>query len=258
MTAHHPADTGLNIFDGPADRVHDHPDIGHRDRYGRINWGACFFGWLVALDVGVVLSGVVAALLATRASRWVVPLGRGEVGLTAAGLSAALALIGVVAIAHYAGGYVAGRMSRFDGGKQGCGVWVVGQLLAGATMTLGLHTRDAAELPLRGHRRRQGRLRLPHEGRQSRRLIRAGRLWPRVLGIRGRRHGRNTNVCPEASAASLSRILAARSSMCLPTYAASGRLPPTTPFHCPVRRGVISFTGALGHMTADERVLGTA
>jgi len=32
----------------------------------------------------------------------------------------------VVAVAYYAGGYVAGRMSRFDGGRQGLGVWLIG------------------------------------------------------------------------------------------------------------------------------------
>jgi hypothetical protein len=29
-------------------------------------------------------------------------------------------------IAYYAGGYVAGRMSRFDGARQGGGAWIVG------------------------------------------------------------------------------------------------------------------------------------
>jgi hypothetical protein len=35
-------------------------------------------------------------------------------------------LVLVLAIGYYAGGYVAGRMSRFDGGRQGLGVWLIG------------------------------------------------------------------------------------------------------------------------------------
>jgi MFS family permease len=67
-----------------------------------------------------------------------VPIGQGEVRLTAAGVVAAVALIAVVAIAYYTGGYVAGRMSRFDGGTQGRGVWVVGLILSCAAVTVGL------------------------------------------------------------------------------------------------------------------------
>jgi hypothetical protein len=32
-------------------------------------------------------------------------------------------------VAYYIGGYVAGRMSRFDGGQQGVGVWIVGLIM---------------------------------------------------------------------------------------------------------------------------------
>jgi hypothetical protein len=32
----------------------------------------------------------------------------------------------VLAVGYYAGGYVAGRMSRFDGGRQGAAVWLLG------------------------------------------------------------------------------------------------------------------------------------
>ena len=41
----------------------------------------------------------------------------------------AIALLAVLAIAYYCGGYVAGRMSRFDGARQGIGAWVVGLLI---------------------------------------------------------------------------------------------------------------------------------
>jgi hypothetical protein len=35
-------------------------------------------------------------------------------------------LVIVLALGYFAGGYVAGRMARFDGGRQGVGVWVFG------------------------------------------------------------------------------------------------------------------------------------
>ena len=35
----------------------------------------------------------------------------------------------VLALAYYCGGYVAGRMSRFDGGRQGFGVWLIGLIV---------------------------------------------------------------------------------------------------------------------------------
>ena len=46
------------------------------------------------------------------------------------GLLSAILLLLAMGVAYYAGGYVAGRMSRFDGGRQGVGVWVMGILAA--------------------------------------------------------------------------------------------------------------------------------
>jgi hypothetical protein len=42
----------------------------------------------------------------------------------------------VLAIAYYCGGYVAGRMSRFDGARQGIGVWAIGLLITLAAAVL--------------------------------------------------------------------------------------------------------------------------
>ena len=47
-------------------------------------------------------------------------------------------MIAIFAIAYYAGGYVAGRMSRFDGGRQGLAVWIVGLLVTILAVVLGL------------------------------------------------------------------------------------------------------------------------
>jgi hypothetical protein len=42
------------------------------------------------------------------------------------GIVGGVLLITVLAIAYYCGGYVSGRMSRFDGGRQGLGTWAIG------------------------------------------------------------------------------------------------------------------------------------
>jgi hypothetical protein len=101
-----------------------------RDEYGGINWGAAFFGWLVAVGLGVILIGLIAG-------------GGAAVGLTqlsgsdtkTIGIGGGIALLVVLMIAYYAGGYVAGRMSRFDGARQGAGAWLMGVLI---TVILGV------------------------------------------------------------------------------------------------------------------------
>lgn len=96
-----------------------------REEYGGINGGAAFFGWLVAVGVAVLLTGLLAAAGAA------IGLTESTDGATAEALSlgGAIALLAVLAIAYYSGGYVAGRMSRFDGARQGIGAWVVGLLI---------------------------------------------------------------------------------------------------------------------------------
>ena len=105
-----------------------------RDEFGGINWGASFFGWLVAVGVAVLLTALLAAAGAA-------------VGLTDTteseavssteeiGIFGGIALVIVLMLAYYAGGYVAGRMSRFDGGRQGLGTWAIG---LGITIVLAL------------------------------------------------------------------------------------------------------------------------
>jgi MFS family permease len=47
-----------------------------------------------------------------------------------AGLIGGIILLIILAIAYFAGGYVAGRMSRFNGSRQGLGVWLMGLAIA--------------------------------------------------------------------------------------------------------------------------------
>jgi hypothetical protein len=107
-----------------------------RDEFGGINWGAAFFGWLVAIGMATILAGILSAAGAA--------LGLTEVsGSEARGSAEEISLIGaivlilVLALAYYCGGYVSGRMSRFDGGRQGAGVWVLGLLVTILLAALG-------------------------------------------------------------------------------------------------------------------------
>ena len=96
-----------------------------RDEYGGFNFGAAFFGWLVAIGVTALLTALLSAAGAA--------IGLTEISDTEAQANAeTISIVGgallilVVAIGYYAGGYVAGRMSRFDGGRQGLGTWAIG------------------------------------------------------------------------------------------------------------------------------------
>ncbi len=104
-----------------------------RERFGGVNWGAALFGWMVSAFVGVLLVGAVAAAVTGLGLAGDVVDGQAA-DPTTPGIVAAAALFAALVVAYYAGGYVAGRMSRFDGGKQGVAVWVLSLLLTGAAV----------------------------------------------------------------------------------------------------------------------------
>jgi hypothetical protein len=107
-----------------------------REEFGGINWGAAFFGWLVAVGLGALLVGLLAAAGATVG---LTELSETEAAGSASeiGIGSAIALLAALAIAYYAGGYVAGRMSRFDGARQGFAAWVIGLLVMIALAVVG-------------------------------------------------------------------------------------------------------------------------
>ncbi len=90
------------------------------EEFGGFSKGSAFFGWLVAVGIAVLLTAVLSAAGAA-------------VGITEAsssdadtiGIAGGILLLIVLAVAYYAGGYVAGRLARFDGARQGLGVWVI-------------------------------------------------------------------------------------------------------------------------------------
>ncbi|WP_229052616.1 hypothetical protein [Aeromicrobium sp. Leaf350] len=138
-TPEHPADRS----DGTGhDHARDHTAtvVGEeraRDKFGGLNIGSAFFGWIVAIGVAVLLAGIVGAVLAGLDSTIEVTQSEAERAAGTIGLSTAIVLLVMLAIAYYAGGYVAGRMSRFDGVRQGIGVWVIGLVVTLVAIGLG-------------------------------------------------------------------------------------------------------------------------
>lgn len=108
-----------------------------RERYGGFSLAAAFYGWLVAVALTVLLAGVTGAAAAATGLGLDVTPGDIEDDVDTLGLSAAIALLVILLIAYVAGGYVAGRMSRFDGGRQGVGVWALGLVVTVLAATLG-------------------------------------------------------------------------------------------------------------------------
>jgi amino acid transporter len=107
-----------------------------REEYGGINWGAAFFGWLVAVGVAVLLTGLLAAAGAAIGLTETTSDAADSASPETLSVAGAVALLAVLAIAYYCGGYVAGRMSRFDGARQGIGAWLIGLLITLALAVL--------------------------------------------------------------------------------------------------------------------------
>jgi hypothetical protein len=108
-----------------------------RERYGGFSFGAAFFGWLVAVALTVLLVGIAGAIAAAAGQSLNITPSDAEQEAGTLGLAGGIALLVVLAIAYFAGGYVAGRMSRFDGGRQGMSVWLLGLLVTIAAALLG-------------------------------------------------------------------------------------------------------------------------
>ena len=94
-----------------------------KDRYGGIKWGSAFFGWLTATGTAVILTAVlVAAGAVVGLNTDAEDRATGDTGTI--GVVGGIVLLVVLLVAYYCGGYVAGRMARFNGVKQGVAVWV--------------------------------------------------------------------------------------------------------------------------------------
>jgi len=126
-----------------------------REEYGGINWGAAFFGWLAAIGIAALLTAILSAAGTAIGLTQSSPSQAGSQASSNAdtvGIVGGIVLLVILAIAYYAGGYVAGRMSRFDGPRQGLGVWLIGLIvtvvLAVAGVVLGAKYNVLSQLNL--------------------------------------------------------------------------------------------------------------
>ncbi|WP_152186974.1 hypothetical protein [Segeticoccus rhizosphaerae] len=115
-----------------------------KEDFGGVKIGAGFFGWLAATGLAVLLTALVAAV---GAQIGVTDANLDEVtrqasdNLGSIGLAGGIALLVIIVVSYYVGGYVAGRMARFNGIRQGLVVWlwaiVIAAIVAGAAALWG-------------------------------------------------------------------------------------------------------------------------
>jgi hypothetical protein len=126
---------GAHSKKGPARDAVD----AQRSRYGGIKWGAAFFGWLSANGLAVLLVALLSAAgVAVGLTQGVPSTDEATQEASTIGVVGGIVLLVVLFLAYLAGGYVAGRMARFDGARQGIAVWVIGLLVVVLLAVLGL------------------------------------------------------------------------------------------------------------------------
>ena len=110
-----------------------------RSRYGGIKWGAAFFGWLSANGLAVLLVALLSAGgVAIGLTQGVPTTDEATDQAGTIGIVGGIVLLVVLFLAYLAGGYVAGRMARFDGARQGIAVWIIGVLVVLALAVAGV------------------------------------------------------------------------------------------------------------------------
>jgi hypothetical protein len=102
-----------------------------QDAFGGMKFGSCFFGWLTASGTAVLLAALVTGIgAALGLSRNVQEAGTSPAQTESVGFVGGILLLAIIFVSYLAGGYVAGRMARFNGLKQGLGVWLWAVIIA--------------------------------------------------------------------------------------------------------------------------------
>jgi hypothetical protein len=104
-----------------------------KEEFGGFKFGSAFFGWLTATGTVVLLTALVAGAGAALGLGTASPdevSDAAEQNAETIGIVGAIAVLVILLIAYYCGGYVAGRMARFSGAKQGLAVWLWAVVIA--------------------------------------------------------------------------------------------------------------------------------
>ena len=113
-----------------------------KEQFGGMKFGSAFFGWLTATGTAVILIAVLAS------TGTAIGLGNNvkanNVADAASSNAGTIGVIGgiilavILLVAYFCGGYVAGRMARFNGAKQGLAVWLWAVIIAIVLAVVGL------------------------------------------------------------------------------------------------------------------------
>lgn len=118
-----------------------------REQFGGMKFGCSFFGWLTATGTAVLLSAVLAAVGAALGVNGIFgPQPTDAANVRTIGLVSGIVLLVVVLVAYFAGGYVAARMARFSGLKQGLGVWLWALIFTIVVGVIGFVAGNGADL----------------------------------------------------------------------------------------------------------------
>ncbi|MFS0910466.1 hypothetical protein AB3M89_01655 [Microbacterium sp. 179-I 3D2 NHS] len=121
-TAPHP--TGSTPVDD-ARSLRDDVHAREKAEFGGFKFGSAFFGWLTAMGTTVLLTALVSAIgAAVGAGNGTTPEEAADSAMGPLGILAVVIIGLVLLVSYFAGGYVAGRMARFSGAKQGIAVWI--------------------------------------------------------------------------------------------------------------------------------------
>jgi hypothetical protein len=126
-------------------RARSHLTAAQSRRFGGIRWGSAFFGWVIAMTMTALflaLAGVAGTALG------LVGPALDPAALLTTGVASAVVLLVAVLAGYYCGGYVAGRMARFAGARQGVAVWLWTLLLAVVAAVAAALTGALPNLPL--------------------------------------------------------------------------------------------------------------
>ncbi|MFD1720017.1 hypothetical protein [Amnibacterium endophyticum] len=98
--------------------------------FGGMRFFLAFFGWLTATGAVVLLTALVTGVLGLIGLNVQMPTAS-DGNVQAAAAAGGIAVLAFVLFAGYwVGGYVAGRMARFSGAKQGLAVWLWAVIIA--------------------------------------------------------------------------------------------------------------------------------
>jgi len=101
------------------------------ERFGGFKVGSAFFGWLVAVGLTVLLAALASLVVRLTGISPNLAAAPGQ-DPRMLGITGGIVAVVVMLLAYVAGGYVAGRLARFDGARNGFAVWAMGVVVTAA------------------------------------------------------------------------------------------------------------------------------